>query len=437
MKKIILLLAAAFLACCPSAYAGNAAGGVFESYIASDMATGAVNRRDVKLDLNFSAVVENTEFKAELRAEDDNAREETYAKRVYLREAYVNHDIYFNKFINSLNIKFGRIIHTWGNADELKPVDILNPQDMTFLLFKQIKERKYGLFSLAATAYFTDNVFLELITLPEFFPTELNSRVFVIKQLADIAANPLYILKPAALPADGLKNMNYAARLGMSLFDIDAHLNYYNGYDHMPSMNATVTADTAIYGYWVPLKIAATPEYKRIEMTGLDFQRALFSGISVRGEGALFTKGKMFQLNDTATKANLKARESVMQEKKYAEYSLGADVVNFLVKNLYLNCQLNGSMIFDHEDSLTQDANINSVIAALEYGLFRDRLKLKVREFFNINDGAYAFGGEAAWKLSGIYEMFAGLWVLEGDAGSYYGQFSDKDMYYLGGRLTF
>jgi len=411
-------------------------GGNLEAYFASDIKKGDVFRRFLKFDIEYANVFENTELKAIVRAEEDSIRV-TDERRIYLREAYINQDIYFNRIFNSLNFKLGKIIYTWGNADELKPVDILNPQDLSFLLFKPIQERKYGVFSADLTLYFTENLFIELIAIPEFVPSEIDSKVFILKDIADIQNNPLYTLNPEVTPDDNLHSANYASRLGLMLFDIDMHFDYYKGYDHLPVMETQIL--NPLLG-----TLSFTPVYKQIEMFGFDFQRALFSGISIRGEMAYFTKGKYFALKtDEKNPLNspffidlMKGGNGLVQ-KKYIEYTAGFDVTRLFIKDLYFNCQLNSNIILEYSDDLSQDEIINSIVSTLEYSFARQKAKVKLREFYNINDKAYATGFESSYKISGSYELNTGCWILEGDEDTYYGQFKDKDMIYLTGKIVF
>lgn len=411
-------------------------GGTLETYFASDIKRGDIFRRFLKFDIEYANVFENTEFKAIIRAEEDSIRT-TDARRIYLREAYINQDIYFNTILSSMNFKLGKIIYTWGNADELKPVDILNPQDLSFLLFKPIQERKYGVFSADLTLYFTENLFIELIAIPEFVSSEINSRVFILKDMADIESNPLYTLNPELTPEDNLHSANYASRVGLMLFDIDIHFDYYKGYDHFPVLEAKLI--DPLLG-----TISFTPIYKQIEMFGFDFQRALVSGISIRGEIAYFTKGKYFALkkdeNDPLNSPfflNLVNGGNGFVQKKYIEYTVGFDVISLFIKDLYFNFQLNSNIILNHSDDLSEDEKIHSIVSALEYSFLRQKAKIKLREFYNINDNAYATGFECSYKISSNYELNAGCWIMEGDEDTYYGQFKDKDMIYLTGKIVF
>ena len=389
-------------------------GGKIESLYSAGMENGKEYRRNLKLDLNLNQTFDETEFVGKIRFEEDTIRLRE-AERVYIREAYLSQDIFFNKYIESINFKLGKIIYTWGNADELKPVDIINPQDLTYLLFKPLMERKYAVFSADFNLFITSKLFYEFVAIPEFRKSEFdNSKIFVLKELKSI---PNYEEK---IPDASVHNLNYASRIGAEIFNIDTHLIYYNGYDHIPVFSVQITNLN-------PLGIKATSIYKRIEMLGFDFQKALFSGITIRGEIAYFYKGKFYNLKNSFD----------LKEKKNLEYTFGFDVVDLFIPNLYGNFQVNGRYIFDYKNEIEEKENENSILGTLEYTFLRDKLKIKLRGFYNIDDNAYALGEEFGIKVSQNYEISFGSWIFEGDKETYYGQFRDNDFAYISANIIF
>ena len=437
MKKFIFMITIIFLVS-TNLKAVDISGEIDSSYFAAIKNYDSY-RKYLKLDLIYDKAFDNTEIKAIVRAENDSIRVTT-PERVYLREAYINQDIYFNKIFDSLNFKFGKILYTWGNADELKPVDILNPQDLSFLLFKPIQERKYGLFSGNLTLYLTENLFIEMVALPQFQPTDISSKIFVIKEMADIESNPLYTLNNSIEPDDNLKSASYASRIGLMLFDIDTHLIYYKGYDHLSVLETSLVNPTNG-------SMSLTPVYKKIEMFGFDFQRALFSGISIRGEIAYFPMGKYFSLSSEPAIStnplsspfmkNLMIGGNGTVQKKSIEYTAGFDANKLFIKNLYANFQINGQYIIDHSSDLADEQNSNSLLGTLEYTFLREKMKTKVKGFYNINEKAYAIGLDISYKISNNYEITSGTWFLDGKEDTEYGQFKDNDFAYIEGKVVF
>ena len=435
MKKIFVLFVV-FALFFVFSYADTDISGEMEFQFAADPAKDKGYRQLLKTDINAGAAFGTTEIKAVLRAERDTSRLKD-TERVYLREGYINQDFFFDSFIQSFNFKAGKIIHTWGNADEMKPVDILNPQDYSFLLLDTIQERKMGVFSGAATIYFPGNIFLEAVALQEYKPNNFESSVFdlaVIPALPEIPLVNYEINGPEIPDENDLAKTPYAIRLGAAPFDIDAHISYFSGYSYMPSVKSEMDG----------LTINITPFYPETEMLGLDFQRALFSGISIRGEAAYYIKGKFFDLQldeddpmDSPYSEDVQDDGDGLYEKHLTEYALGFDVRDMFFKNLYLNFQVSGSHVADYEAVLSRDETINSIVSSLEYTFLDYKAGLSLNVFYNINDEAFVSGLEGSYKISGNYELGAGWWVFEGAGDTYYGRFSDKDMVYVSGKAKF
>ncbi len=418
-------------------------GGSVDMSLVSGMNSGDLYRRDVMLDLEYQSMFENTEFKSVLRAEDDSLRVKE-PSRIELREGYVGQTFNIPFVLNSIVFKAGKMIHTWGNADELKPVDIVNPQDMSFLLFKPIQERKEGLFSADLTFAFNGGFQFEGLYAPLFEPTDIaNSKVFIPAKMKTLLTTPTVTILPSILPNEKLENGTFGARLAFSVYDVDGHFNYLNAYDHTPSFKTVL--DMSAYPPVIMYKV--TPVYEHIVMYGFDFQRALFSGISIRGELAYFDAGKYFDLKqDSSSTAAMMASPygkslvsggTGIEERPYYEYTAGFDVAKLFVDHLYLNVQVNQQFIGDWSGALASDEIVTSMLGTLEYSLLRETIKLKARGFYNINDDAFCANAEATYKVSGNFDLSCGCWFIDGKGDSTYGQFKNNDMLYATGKVTF
>lgn len=394
---------------------------------------GEVYRNYLKADLNLNETFENTEFKVTLRAEDDTMRpdceaaylrDDTGPQRIYIREAFISHDFYFESFIDSINIKMGRVIYTWGNSDEVKPVDIINPQDYSNLYFTPIQDRKYGVLSGSLSVYFNENFFIEAVVVPEFRPSEMASSVFVQDSLNTLIAMDNDNTIEQILPGHKIKNNSAAGRIGLTLFDIDMHANYYYGYGNLPVYEMNLTADYQA-------------DYKKVQMFGFDFQRALFSGISVRGEAAFFERGKYFAYDGTALMADVAAGGTGSVEKRYTEYTIGFDDQDFIFDDMYLNLQFHQKIISSYETELASDRYTNLVLWNVKYFMANKKYRLSSQGAYDIGEKSVYANAEFMAKLADNFEFTLGGWILEGKSDTSIGQFDSNDMVYVSGKLTF
>jgi len=425
--------------------------GNLEARNQSGVHEGDVYRNYLRADVELGENLNNTVVKVVLRAEDDTLRpekdqdERNYLgdnydgpRRVYLRETYISHDIYFNSIIDSINLKMGRIIYTWGNADEQKPVDILNPQDYSNLYFTPIQDRKIGAFSGSMSVFFTENFFIEGVVIPEFRSSEIATTVFTTREIRELRENEMLELQDPVSPDRMNSENSYAGRIGLMLFDIDMHANYYYGYDYLPVNRFAIISlppDPAPY-------INVTPEYEKIQMYGLDFQRALFYGITLRGEGAYFYKGKYFYYDSESLLTSPLASDLAdggdgTIEKEYAYYTAGFDDHDFIFDDLYVNLQFSQKIIMDYEDILAQDKYVNHILWTVKYFMLNKKFCISTKGAYNLKEKSTYANGEFLVKFTDNFEFMLGGWILEGDEDTEIGQFDHNDMVYVAGKLTF
>jgi hypothetical protein len=438
VKKIRFLVTVIVLITSSSAIAEVKINGSLEVKNQSGIHEGEVYHNFLKADLELGQNLNNTVFKVRLRAEDDTMRPEDNGdnylrddnkgpRRIYLHEAFISHDIYFEQFIDSINFKLGRIIYTWGNADEMKPVDIINPQDYSNLYFTQMQDRKIGVLSGSMSVYFSEHFFIEGVVIPESRPSEIASSVFITKEVREMKENTsIYHLNDADSPENKNSENSYAGRIGITVLDIDMHANYFYGYDHLP-------VNEMAYG----MPIQVTPLYKQIQMFGLDFQRALFLGITLRGEASYYDRGKYFSYKKSYITADLMSGGDGVTEKEYAQYTAGFDDHDFIFDDLYLNLQFHQKIIMDYESTLSQGRYISMVLWNIKYFLANKKYRLSAKGAYDTGDRSLYANAEFMVKFNENFEFMIGGWMIEGDSDTDIGQFDPYDMVYVAGKLTF
>jgi len=468
-SRMIYIFAAAAVLIVPQALsAAISVNGNVEARNQSGVHEGDVYRNYLKADVELGESLNNTVVKVILRAEDDSIRPEKEDKttndagtivftdrnhlddsydgpqRVYLREAYISHDIYFDSIIDSVNLKMGRIIYTWGNADEQKPVDIINPQDYSNLYFTPIQDRKIGVFSGSMSVFFTENFFIEGVVIPEFRSSEIATTVFTTDEVQKLQDNPMFDLQDPETPDKKNQENSYAGRIGLMIFDIDMHANYYYGYDHLPVNRFKVTSFTPMPP---SATMSVTPEYEKIQMFGFDFQRALFFGITLRGEGAYFDKGKYFYYDSKSSTGSILTSPLAYNlmneqgdgsaEKDYVYYTAGFDDHDFIFDDLYVNLQFSQKIIMDYEDTLAQDKYVNHILWTVKYFMLNKKFCISTKGAYNLKEKSTYANGEFLVKFTDNFDFMLGGWVLEGDDDTEIGQFDHNDMVYVAGKLTF
>lgn len=332
--------------------------------------------------------------------------------------------------IRSLTATAGMLRYTWGKSDELRVLDIINPQYLNFVTFEGIEDRKIGRLAFGIEASFGDFTALELSILPLAGKTVLDNLALMPKSMRDLylaaQAWNRFEVRETWKAAQSLDDLSLAVRWRDQRFGVDYGLYWYHGYGNLPVFKWTAV------DFSNPLDPAAVVlrEYRKVDMLGLDFETTLGEFV-IRGEAALYVQGKSFQMGQSAAILDSMGLGDGTLEKRYLQWVVGFDNRNFLVEKLYLNLQFAQSIIFDHDARLQQDHVENTCTARVEYGFARDILTLKLGFAWMIERGWQA-NPEASIMLDDGVELALGAWLMQFDASdALYGSYDKTDFGYL------
>ena len=186
-------------------------------------------------------------------------------------------ELYLQMFTSWGEIRLGKIIHTWGNADENSPVDIASPFDYYYTFDSGI-DKKLAIFSSAIDVYM-ENMKLGLIFSPlhNTHRTPQNDDEFPIK--LPVSPSEDQIMKIDGLPYELGAYINKSFSFG------DISLNYFTGYDRLFNLSGVNG-----FGHGPSLSnpyIDVVYGYRKTNVTGLG--STLFLGdLEFSGDVAVF-----------------------------------------------------------------------------------------------------------------------------------------------------
>ena len=186
-------------------------------------------------------------------------------------------ELYLQMFTAWGEIRVGKIIHTWGNADENSPVDIASPFDYYYTFGSGI-EKKLATFSSAIDVYL-EGMKLGLIFSPlhNTHRTPQTDDDFPIRLPVSPSENQ--IMKIDALPYELGAYINRSYSFG------DISLNYFTGYDRLFNLSGVNG-----FGHGPSLSnpyIDVVYGYRKTSMVGIG--GTLFIGeLELRGDAAVF-----------------------------------------------------------------------------------------------------------------------------------------------------
>ena len=186
-------------------------------------------------------------------------------------------ELYLQTFTSWGEIRLGKIIHTWGNADENSPVDIASPFDYYYTFDSGI-DKKLAIFSSAIDVYM-ENMKLGLIFSPlhNTHRTPQNDDEFPIK--LPVSPSEDQIMKIDGLPYELGVYINRSFSFG------DISLNYFTGYDRLFNLSGVNG-----FGHGPSLSnpyIDVVYGYRKTNMTGLG-STIFFGDLELRGDVAVF-----------------------------------------------------------------------------------------------------------------------------------------------------
>lgn len=373
------------------------------------------SRNEINSIINISST-ETDNHSFYLSTEVRNDMSDRTRDRINLYEGYVN-----LKYDNA-DVRIGKQIITWGEADAVNYTNNINPTDYSDIL--DTDGQNIGVFALS-TKYYINNFTLQAVIIPVFQPSVFpNSQSPWMRELPSVipvslGANTINMkasyeyLRPN-VPKANWDNAQYALKIQSSLSGWDFSLSYYRGINDVPLYNLkkNVVANDSLH-------IQIESDYVKWDVIGGDFATTL-SKIGLRGEGALFIKD-----ND---------------EKPYFQYVVGMDYtfVNMIGNN-------NLTILAQWLDEITSK-NVSYSVREFNH-IFQRSVMLRITQEMGINANFtlqavynakgkdYYFQPELTYKIKDGLNLNILADILGGDSEGFFGSYKKNNR--IQTRLTY
>jgi hypothetical protein len=369
---------------------------------------------DTALDGNFRGAInfeaEGPNSKAVIHLDVNPPSEIFTSGWISIDEAYLQ--AYFGDF----ELGGGLRKLTWGKADSMGPLDVINPYDYTNLTtltdameMKVAQPLIYGSYRMGSFSK------IEAVVMPWFSPHR-----FAEEGRWAQAASPFPVTRPKT---DMLSSLDYAqagARFATMMGSADIGAQYFYGRMYQP-------ATKFIFGDSGPIGIAI--DYNRYHQIGIDYARVIL-GFNIRAEAAI---------NLTE---DLSGDDGEVYNPSFA-WSLGFD--RDLVWGINLNLQCNESIRLMNDEvsddpllDLEADSDMTSTLitAALSKKFLQDELELKATAVWEIENGAALIMPAIVWTKNDVaLEVSGGIFA--GSEEGLFGQFHDNSFARVGLKYTF
>ncbi len=311
-----------------------------------------------------------------------------------LFEAYLHHAT------PDWDLRLGRQIVRWGKADQISPVDNLNPQDLREFVIPELEDRKIPNW-MARLRLFPGDVTLEGVVIPFFEENEFHwsGNTWAI---LGMDSEDLRIRKDK--PGQGLDNTDWGLRASTSLAGWDVSVSYLQATEKSPRLRFEPTN---------PLGPTLHADYKRQNIFGWEFETTV-DKFGFRGEGAYFDE------------QSLPTTGLSTVSKPMSHAVIGVDYLG--EADWYINVQLSHQHIFDHEKDILFLREDNFYLSGeINREFWRGNTMLKLGYALDLHDGGSLITPEAILTYFKNLELTIGANLFFGPEDSYFGRYRDDD----------
>lgn len=328
-------------------------------------------------------------------------------------------EFYFEKNIGKAYLKLGKQQIVWGNADGLKVLDVVNPQDFREFIYDDWEDSRIPLWTINAEIPINDWL-MQLIWIPDRtyhkIPEpdstfEFTSPMIVGNPPAGVNINQHSVDRPQRFLSDS----DVGVRFSRFWKGWDFTLNYLYHYDDIPVAFSDVSISNG-----KPL-ITVSPEYKRSHLVGGTFSNA-FGNLVIRGEFGYFFN-RYFVVDD------LDNSDGVVETDEFS-YVSGFDWSGF--SDTLLSLQFFQGIITDSPSGLIRDRIESNVSLYVSREFMNNVLHTEFIWLQNLNHSDGFFQPGISYELKDNIKLKLGIDLFYGTDKGLFGQFNDKDRIGLG-----
>ncbi len=355
---------------------------------------------DISEDIYFNAILEfDYDFKI---AEQEPTSLNSDGMTTYFKEGYIG----IRDIGGFLDMKMGRQFIFWGKFEWGGALDVISPWN--FMTMSAEKEN----YRLAVDALKFDFNISDFITFETvFLPVAPVNRMELPDKMGPLT-------RVAALhPSKNVVNTEIGAKITFETGeDTDFSLNYFKGYDR--NFSVIVDMNTATF----------TPEYKKLQVMGLDFETILFDTVWLFEVAYNLTEdedGKNVSIKNKNIKAALGFEK---------EFSNGVSL-NFQISYTHL-LEYDRQLEYDTlspmlgNDIFVSRTDTYSAIYRLRYS-FSPMLSFQFlgsADLLDLNMMNLLF---ASWNISSQVKSYIGVINFRGDAGTRFGRLENFSRFFM------
>jgi hypothetical protein len=324
-------------------------------------------------------------------------------------------ELYWETFGDNSFWRIGKQQVVWGEADGLKLLDVINPQNFREFVLDDFEDSRIPLWMLNAEFTLTENSVLQVLWIPDTTvhnlapsgsPYALRSSSIVPQATSDLAVQ----LSPALAPRSPIKDSDIGLRYTDFVGGWDVSLNYLYHYVDEPIVSASTQTNSKIP------HIQLTQNYERSHLLGGTASSAL-GDWTIRAEIAFETN------RYHRTKQSL---SRIVQANQWSSV-IGLDYQGWT--NQFISVQWFQSLINAAQAEHSQE---DFLTLLWESNFLNDTLTAKWLQIHSIDHGDGVFRSKVSYNLQSNLDIYVSADVFYGNKEKRFGQFDQGDRVSIG-----
>lgn len=331
-------------------------------------------------------------------------------------------EFYFETSVGDTYLTIGKQQIVWGEADGLKVLDVVNPQDFREFVLDEFEDSRIPLWSVNAEIPIKA-LTLQLLWIPDLTYHNIPEFDAAYAFHSNVPQAPPMIpfeIRDPVRPNNPFKDSDVGARLSAFVGGWDLTLNYLYHYDDAPVVRRGFGLTDSGFG------IVAQPGYERTHLIGGTFSNA-FGNLTLRGElGYSFDK---FYSTEKLMDA-----DGVVETDEFA-YVLGFDWFGF--NETFLSLQVFQNFLTEDDDGLLRDRVETSVSLNVQRDFLNDSLIAETLWVHNVNHGDGFIRPKLSYEWRSDTKIWAGFDLFYGSEKGLFGQYDQRDRALVGIEWSF
>jgi hypothetical protein len=412
-----------------SAFAGDVSG-VLKSQTSFNTAENQLQQQEWQLDIEYDTGLWGGDLKAigriRLDTVDDLNQSSTADTFSAVAKPFVTKDwgsielreLYWETFGENSFWRIGKQQVVWGEADGLKLLDVINPQNFREFVLDDFDDSRIPLWMFNAEFTLTENGVLQVLWIPDTTvhnlapsdsPYAFSSSSIVPKPASDLAVQ----LSPPQAPRSPIKDSDIGLRYTDFVAGWDISLNYLYHYVDEPIVSTATQTNSEI-----PY-ILLTQNYERSHLLGVTASSAL-GDWTIRTEIA-FETNRYHRTKQSSP--------GVVQANQWSSV-IGLDYQGF--SDQFISLQWFQSRINAAQAELIENIQEDSMTFLWESKFMNDTLTAKWLQIHSIDHGDRVFRPKISYNLQSNVDIYIAADIFYGNKYKLFGQFDQSDRVSVG-----